>query len=301
MTHSLDPLPGLGITAILVANARANETANPERLFEDPFAGAFVNRACAASPGIADAVATARADEAINRARHNRVAVRTRYCDDYLRTAIACGCRQVVLVAAGLDARAFRLDWPDELHLWELDSHEVLEIKERVLNELGAASRCQRTTVPLDLRMDWRSALLAAGFNRSRATAWLVEGLLMYLDEGERNLLLERIGTLTGADSRIALDHRSGFFATPAITTADGKPDASAAAHFAKLAAEASSAMSLTSPAEWLRRHGWRPRVEDAATVFIRYNRPVPTQLQHARNGVAWLATGDRYDSSARR
>jgi methyltransferase (TIGR00027 family) len=299
MTQSLDPLPGLGITAVLVADARANETVKPEHLFDDPFAATFVERACAVSPAIAEAVAAARTDEAIMRARYDSVAVRTRYCDDYLRTAMARGCRQVVLVAAGLDARAFRLDWPNDLRLWELDSPEMFEFKERVLNELGAAPRCQRTVVPLDLRTDWPSALLAADFDRSMATAWLIEGLLMYLDESGRNLLLGRIDTLTGADGCIALDHRPGFFATPIITTADGKPDTSATEHFAKLAVEASSAMSLTSPTEWLRRHGWRAHVEDAPTAFIRYNRPVPAQLRNPGNGGAraWLAIRDRYDS----
>src|SRR5690348_7952706 len=107
LTQSADPLPGLGLTAILVTGARTTESARLDRLFDDPFAGAFVEAASAASPAIAQAVAQGAPDEAINQARHNSVAVRTRFCDDYLLAAARSGCRQVVLLAAGLDARAF--------------------------------------------------------------------------------------------------------------------------------------------------------------------------------------------------
>jgi len=232
----VDPLPGLGLTAILVAGARATESARPDRLFDDPFARAFVEAASAASPAIADAVAQGSPDEAVNQARRDSIAVRTRFCDDYLTEATRAGCGQVVLLAAGLDARAFRVRWPEGVRLWELDMPEVFAFKERVLASRGATPGCERTIVPMDLRAHWPHTLCEAGFDSGQRTAWLIEGLLMYLDEGERDRLLDRVGALSSARSRIALDHRPGFFSPPPVTSTDDPSGDGAAARFAALA-----------------------------------------------------------------
>src|SRR6185437_9179966 len=166
----------------------------------------------AASPKIAEALEGS-ADEAVNQARRDSVAVRTRFCDDYLLAAARSGCRQIVLLAAGLDARAFRLAWPEGSRVWEIDMPGVFAFKERVLANRGATPVCERTIIPADLRGDWPHLLTGTGFDPAQPAAWLVEGLLMYLDERERDLLMDRVGTLSGAGSRIALDHRGGFFA----------------------------------------------------------------------------------------
>ncbi len=296
MTQSADPLPGLGLTAILVTGARATESARPDRLFDDPFARAFVETASAASPAIAQAVAQGSPDEAVNQARRDSVAVRTRFCDDYLLAAARSGCRQVVLLAAGLDARAFRLPWPEGVRLWELDMPDVFAFKERVLADHGATPGCERVVVPTDLREDWHHRLSGAGFNPARPTAWLIEGLLMYLDEGERDLLLDRAGALSSEGSRIALDHRPGFFSPPAVTSTDDPSGDRAAARFAALAAAASSDQSLTAPEEWLGGHGWRAKAEEPAGILARHGRPVPAQLEPVAAGAArsWMATAER-------
>jgi methyltransferase (TIGR00027 family) len=296
LTQSTDPLTGLGLTAILVAGARATDTARPDRLFEDPFASAFVDAASAASPTIAQALAQGAPDETVNQARRDSVAIRTRFCDDYLIAATGAGCRQVVLLAAGLDARAFRLPWPAGVRLWELDVPEMFAFKGRVLAERRATPRCARTVVPVDLRDDWTRPLLAAGVNPRLPTAWLIEGLLMYLDEAERDTLLERVGSLSSAGSRVALDHRPGFFAPPVVTSADDASGEKAAARFAALAAAAASDLSLTGPLAWLARHGWRATVEAPAVLFARHRRPVPAQLVPGAEGPAhsWMATAER-------
>ena len=291
-----EPLPGLGLTAILVAGARAAESARPDRLFDDPFARAFVDAATAASPAIAQAVAQGAPNEAINQARRDAVAIRTRFCDDYLIEATRSGCRQVVLLAAGLDARAFRLQWPEAVRLWELDMPDVFAFKERVLAERGATTRCERSVVPVDLREAWPHALSNAGFDSEQSTAWLIEGLLMYLDEAERNLLLTRVGRLSNAGSRIALDHRSGFLSAPPVTSTDDVSGERAAARFAALAAAAASDPSLNNPEAWLGGHGWRARIEEPAAIFARYRRPMPALLERARpEGThGWMATAER-------
>jgi methyltransferase (TIGR00027 family) len=295
LTQPVDPLPGLGLTAILVAGARATESARSDRLFDDPFAGAFVEAASAVSPAIAQALAHGSGDEAVNRARHDSVAVRTRFCDDYLLAAVRSGCRQVVLLAAGLDARAFRLSWPEGVRLWELDTPEVFAFKERILTGRGATPGCERIVIPADLREAWPAALRGAGFDARKPTAWLIEGLLMYLDEGERDLLLDRVGALSSRGSRLALDHRPGFFSPPAIGT-DDAARARSAARFAALAAAASSDASLTDPAGWLARHGWNAEVAEPATIFARHGRAVPAQLEPVAAGAprSWMATAER-------
>jgi methyltransferase (TIGR00027 family) len=296
VTHSADPLPGLGLTAILVASARATESARPDRLFDDPFAGVFVDAASAASPAIARALTEGPPDETVKQARQDSVAVRTRFCDDYLLDAALSGVLQVVLLAAGLDTRAFRLPWPAGVRLWELDMPEVFAFKERALTNHGATPRCERIVVPADLRDDWPRTLIDAGFNARQPAAWLIEGLLMYLDEGERDLLLDRVGTMSSERSRLALDHRPGFFSPPRVTTTDDPSGDRAAARFAALAAAASTDPSLTVPEQWLAGHGWRARVEDPTAIFKRYGRPVPTQLQPVAEGEArsWMATAER-------
>ncbi|HEX7079769.1 MAG TPA: SAM-dependent methyltransferase [Gammaproteobacteria bacterium] len=289
-------MPGLGLTAILVAGARAFESDQPHRLFDDPFARVFVEAASAASPRIAQALVQGSPDEAVNQARRDSVAIRTRFFDDYLLAAARAGCRRVVLLAAGLDARAFRLPWPAGIRLWEVDLPEVFAFKERVLADRGATLRCERTVVPADLRENWPRTLRDdAGFDPDEPTAWLTEGLLMYLDEGERDLLLDRVAGLSSAGSRIAFDHRPGFFSPPPVISADDLSGDHAAARFAALAGAASSDPSLTSPEEWLGRHGWHARVEEPSSIFARYDRPVPALLHSAAGSAqGWMATAER-------
>jgi hypothetical protein len=84
----------------------------------------------------------------------------------------------VVLLAAGLDTRAFRLTWPDGVRLFELDLPDLVDYKERVLAEQAAVPRCQRTVLRVDLREDWPARLESAGLRPGEPTAWLIEGLL---------------------------------------------------------------------------------------------------------------------------
>jgi len=295
LTQPADSLGGLGLTAILVAGARAAESARPDRLFDDPFAQTFVDAAAAASPKIAQAL-EASPDEAVNQARRDSVAVRTRFCDDYLLMAARSGCRQIVLLAAGLDARAFRLPWPEGVRSWEIDMPDVFAFKERVIANQSATAACERRIIPADLREDWPQTLIDAGFDPAQPAAWLIEGLLMYLDERERDLLMNRVGAISATGSHIAMDHRGGFFSPPPVTSADDPSGNKAAARFATLAAAASSDPSLMAPEAWFNGHGWRPKVLDAAAVFTRYGRPVPLQAQPSTPGAArsWMATAER-------
>ena len=200
---------GIGETAVGAAMMRARESARAGGLFVDPYAPAFV----AAVPPIFPDGPTPHEDPAmadIEAAFEEVVAVRTRFFDDFVTAAAGSGCGQVVLVGAGLDARAFRLDWPAGVRLFELDLPGVLNFKNRVLSENAAEPRCERITVAVDLeRSDWPVKVLDQGFDAGRPTAWVAEGVIPYLTHDAAERLLIRVGEVSSPGSRLALDHRA--------------------------------------------------------------------------------------------
>jgi methyltransferase (TIGR00027 family) len=190
-------MEGVGKTALWVAAWRAKESERDGALFHDPFA-----RALAGEEGFA----TLRASEAAQSAAPT-IEIRTHFFDDHLLAAVKDrGLRQVAVVAAGCDARAFRFAWPEGVRLFEIDQPEMLAYKAEKLVELGATPRCDRREIPIDLREDWPAALRAAGFDAARPTLWLVEGLLVYLDEGAVAALFARLDALSAAGSVMLFD-----------------------------------------------------------------------------------------------
>jgi methyltransferase (TIGR00027 family) len=133
-------------------------------------------------------------------------AVRTHFFDGFFSAAAAAGIRQIVILASGLDSRAYRLQWPAGTTVYELDQPKVLEYKAATLDQHGAAPGATRREVPIDLRVDWPKALRDAGFDASLPTAWLAEGLLMYLPADAQNRLFERVTELSAVGSRIAAE-----------------------------------------------------------------------------------------------
>ena len=136
------------------------------------------------------------------------VIIRTRYFDDASLAAVQApaGIRQVVLIAAGMDARAFRLDWPQNTRIFELDHPPLLEEKARRLDAARAAPRATRVPVPVDLVLDWSQALLDAGFDRTQPTLWLVEGLLFFLTQEQVQGVLDACRKLSAPRSRMVVD-----------------------------------------------------------------------------------------------
>ena len=189
-------MDGIGLTSLWVAAMRAVETDRPDAMIRDPFA-----RVLAGQQGF-DVLA--RGDPPSPTPRPPVVAVRTRYFDDVIAAALGAGIRQVVLVAAGMDSRAFRLEFPAGTRLFEIDQPSVLTYKAQKL--AGARPRAERTVVPIDLREDWPAALLASGFDRGAPAMWLVEGLLPYLREEDVKTLLARATDLSAPRSEILFD-----------------------------------------------------------------------------------------------
>lgn len=193
---SLDPVAS---TARWTAAERAHESARPDRLFNDPLAGALAGEE---GRELAGSMSDDQAGDV------PWFAIRTRFYDDILigsgsvRTATA----QVVLVAAGMDTRAYRLDLPRELDWYELDRPDLLAFKDQTLTAAGAAPRCARHPVGVDLADDWATPLTAAGFDPGRPAVWLVEGLIFYLEPDTVHRLLDQITTLSASGSELLVD-----------------------------------------------------------------------------------------------
>lgn len=199
---------GVGTTALLVAAARAIETHRHDSLAQDVFAEHFVLAAPASAgwPTHPKHVPDGDANPLWGRfARY--FGLRTRVLDDYLlESATAGGARQIVLLGAGLDTRAFRLDWPPGSVVFEIDRAEVLAFKHKVLDSLSATPQAKRVTVPADLRADWVAALTDSGFDPGAPTVWLAEGLLFYLPADAERTLVATVDRLSARGSALAYE-----------------------------------------------------------------------------------------------
>jgi methyltransferase (TIGR00027 family) len=195
---SVDPVSQ---TSRWMAAARARESERPYRLFDDPLASAL-----AGPEGFSWLDRMEPVPNFGGPALY--VVVRTRFFDDFLRYASwGGGLRQVVILAAGMDTRAFRLDWPPGTRLYEVDRPEVLAAKDEVLARAGARSACERHTLGADLSQpSWAEALLDAGYEDREPSVWLVEGLLFYLTGDAVRKLLEVAATLAVPRSLLGLD-----------------------------------------------------------------------------------------------
>ena len=139
--------------------------------------------------------------------RREQMTVRTRFFDDFFRAATAAGGRQAVILAAGLDARAYRLSWPAGTVVFEVDQPEVISFKTDTLAQIGAEPTAERRTVAIDLRDDWPTALRDSGFDATSPTAWIAEGLLPYLPPEAQDRLLDGITALSAPGSRLATEN----------------------------------------------------------------------------------------------
>jgi methyltransferase (TIGR00027 family) len=207
-----DLATSVGATATMVAAARAVATNADNPLINDRFAEPlvravgvdFLTRLAAGELAAADVDD----DESGWKLEHMPVAmaVRTRFFDAFFRDATRAGIRQAVILASGLDARAYRLDWPADMTVFEVDQPEVIAFKTSTLAELGAEPTTDRRTVAIDLRHDWPAALIEAGFDKSQPTAWIAEGLLGYLPPEAQDRLLDNVSALSADGSRLATE-----------------------------------------------------------------------------------------------
>jgi methyltransferase (TIGR00027 family) len=285
-THddSWDIKTSVGTTAVMVAAARAVETEQPDALISDPYAKLLVTNAGAGvlweamlDPAVAAKVESLDAESAAH-LQHMRgyQAVRTNFFDNFFKDAVADGIRQVVILASGLDSRAYRLDWPAGTTVYELDQPQVLAYKSTTLADNGVTPSADRREVAIDLRQDWPAALRAAGFDPTVPTAWLAEGLLMYLPAEAQDRLFTLIGELSPAGSRVS--------AETAPEHADDRRQ-QMRERFRKVADELGMEETVdvgelmyrdehrADVADWLNNHGWRARAQHSTDEMRRLGR----------------------------
>ncbi|AHH99160.1 hypothetical protein GCM10010174_49220 [Kutzneria viridogrisea] len=266
--RELAALSEIGSTALGVAMARAQESLRPDRLFEDRLAAEFVRASGAWQAQRFEEDATV-----VSSAMGDYLALRTKLFDDYLFGAAEAGCRQVVVVAAGLDSRAYRLPWPEGTRVYEVDRADVLGVKESVLARTGAAPLCQRVVVTADLREDWARSLLDSGFDPRLPSAWLLEGLVVYLSEQDTDRLLAGISELSAPGSRIAIEAltRDMLLTEPTRQLlATGQDDTLA------MLVSLWRNESTTEPTRWLTVHGWQAHTRELADLAAEHARPMP-------------------------
>jgi methyltransferase (TIGR00027 family) len=206
-----DLASSVGATATMVAAARAMASTADRPLIDDPFAEPLVRAVgvdlftLLASGDLRPEDLDDDADAGMQRMTDN-MAIRTKFFDEFFLGATAAGIRQAVILASGLDSRAYRLRWPAGTTVYEIDQPEVIDFKTRTLAGLGAEPTADRRTVAIDLRNDWPTALAQAGFDPNQPTAWSAEGLLGYLPPEAQDRLLDTITALSAPGSRFATE-----------------------------------------------------------------------------------------------
>lgn len=300
-----DIATSVGSTAVMVAAARASETASADPLINDPYAELLV---AGAGTGIwemllddtlVDKVEAIDAEvAAVYHHMRNYQAVRTHFFDAFFADAVAAGIRQVVILASGLDSRAYRLDWPAGTVVYEIDQPKVLAYKEQTLAANNVTPAAERRAVAIDLRQDWPAALTAAGFDPAAPTAWLAEGLLMYLPAEGQDRLFDQITALSAPGSRIAAEtagnHRSD------------ERRQQMSERFKKIA----ETMGLTQSVDiqdliysdedrapvrgWLDEHGWRAASQPSTAEMRRLNRWVNVSVTDDADAFSEFVTAVR-------
>jgi methyltransferase (TIGR00027 family) len=278
-----DIATSVGTTAVMVAAARAVETDRPDPLIRDPYAKLLVTQAGA---GVWESMLDDTLVEkvqafdpeagAIFQHMRSYQAVRTHFFDAHFAGAVAAGIRQVVILASGLDSRAYRLDWPTGTTVYEIDQPKVLAYKSETLASHGATPSADRREVPIDLRQDWPAALIAEGFDLRAPTAWLAEGLLMYLPADAQDRLFAQITELSAPGSRIA--------AETAASHADERRQAMRD-RFDRIIAQLGIERTVdiqeliyhdddrADLVDWLNEHGWRATGQNSGDEMRRLDR----------------------------
>lgn len=291
-----DITESVGATALGVAAGRAAETNSEHPLIRDPYAQLFLE---AADDGawklyLSDDL-PAELAEVDPRFRERMQAMmgytasRTLFFDEFFLGAAAEEVTQNVILAAGLDARAWRLDWPMGSVVYEIDQPTVLAFKTSTLEAHGVASRTTHVGVPIDLRQDWPAALRAAGFDPTVPTAWSAEGLLPYLTAEAQDVLFDRIQSLSARGSRVAVEEFTDYFFS-ALSSAHREEQMERYRRVAAKLGRPDPAESgnlfyqgrRTGVTDWLTAHDWDVTAVTAHDLMARNGRFTPSDLDDA-------------------
>jgi methyltransferase (TIGR00027 family) len=296
-TDSWDLASSVGATATMVAAARALATEDTDPIINDPFAAPlvravgidFFTRVVDGDIELGDAGVDGTAEL---QTETDSLAVRTRFFDEFFTDAAAAGIEQSVILAAGLDSRAYRLNWPAGSIVYEVDQPQVVEFKTETMAALGAEPTAQRRTVSIDLRDDWPAALRESGFDDTGASAWSAEGLLMYLPPEAQDRLFDHITALSAPGSRIATEYHPDGGSTMAErgkAMSDRWASVGCDVDLSGLFYEG----DRNNVADYLNERGWDVVARNRRDLFGEYGRVYPgdDELAAFRNIVSLIAT----------
>ena len=295
----------VGATALGVASARAAETESENPLIRDPFARVFLDAVgdgvwnWHSGPQLPDRLIEVEPELPLQmRSMVDYMASRTAFFDAFFLDATRAGIRQVVILAAGLDSRSWRLPWPDGVTVYELDQPRVLEFKSSTLAEHGATPACNRVAVPVDLRQDWPTALRQAGFDASASSVWSAEGLMPYLPAAAQELLFDRVHGLTAGGSRVAVEALGPTFLDPEVRAKRRARMDRVRAFMAD--ADPQRELPRTDElwyfeeredvGERFRRHGWDVSVTPTVQLMASYDRKPPKEVEDLVPGNLFVA-----------
>jgi methyltransferase (TIGR00027 family) len=286
----------VGATALGVAAARMADTESDDPLIDDPFARVFLEAAgdgmwsWFGSSELPDEILEAAPDVPLRmQGMRDYMASRTAFFDEFFIDATEAGVRQVVILAAGLDSRSWRLPWPDGVTVYELDQPQVLEFKASTLREHGAQPTAHVVNVPVDLRDDWPTALQQAGFDPALPSAFSAEGLLPFLPSAAQDLLFERIQALTAVGSRVAVEAPGPDFNNPEMRERQRAQMQRYRALAARLGREEHDFPDFdelwyfearADVGEWLLEHGWDVSVLATEDMMALYDRHPPEGIE---------------------
>ena len=281
-TWDLATSVGATATAVAVGRALANRADNP--LINDPFAEPLVRAVgvdffTRLASGELDAADVDDGSELGMQRMGDMMAVRTRFFDDFFIEAANSGIRQAVILASGLDARGYRLHWPDGTTVYEIDQPTVIEFKAQTLADLGASPTTDLRAVAIDLRSDWPTVLRGAGLDPTQPTAWSAEGLLPFLPPEAQDALLDNITQLSAGGSRLATENMpNAAAAVPVMAERMRQSVESWRKHgFDVEMTDLWYGGERHDVVEYLERHGWQASSIGAADLIASHGIPVPT------------------------
>jgi methyltransferase (TIGR00027 family) len=299
-----DIASSVGTTAVMVAAARARETESADPLIRDPYARLLV---AAADSGVWEKFLGQDMQERIGSADPEAAAmfanmlsyqaVRTHFFDSFFAEAADAGVRQIVILASGLDSRGYRLAWPEGTVVFEIDQPKVLEYKSATLAEHGVRPTADCREVAVDLRQDWPAALKAAGFDPARPTAWLAEGLLMYLPAEAQDRLFEQITELSAPGSRVSAE---------AVRHHDEERRAQMRERWEKMADDMGIERTVdiadltyndehrADLTDWLNTHGWTATGTPSTDEMRRLGRWIEVPSQDDQDGFSTFVAAQR-------
>lgn len=285
-----DLASSVGSTATGVAASRALATRQPDPLITDPYAYPLVKAVgLEHTIRLAEGELCVEGDQMLDRQRMcEQIAVRTRFFDDFFTAAGEVGIRQAVILASGLDTRAYRLAWPTGTTVYEVDQPAVIDFKTRTLADLAAEPTADRRTVAIDLRDDWPKALQDSGFDTTQPTAWIAEGLLIYLPPDAQDRLFDNITALSARGSRLATEHMD-MSSVPEQWT-------KRVSEWSKRVGSDVDLMDLfysgerNTACDYLRGHGWQVTVQPTRDAYAGHGFTYPEDLAELAGDSGYLS-----------